>query len=334
MNRLLLLIAGAVALAALGVWLALSWLYPAIDVVRAWRGPAVQAVYATGVVEAVHGAKVGPLASGRILAMEAEEGQTVKADDVLARLDNEEARARVAELRARVDWYNTQWQRYSRLRQAGTVSQQSFDEVTSQLNQAKAALKAAEKRLEEMTVRSPLAGLVLRRDGEPGETVREGQTLYWIGKPEPLRVTADVDEDDFPLVSLKQRALIRADAFPDQVFEGVVDEITPKGDPINRTYRVRIALPAATPLLIGMTTEVNIVVRERKDAVLAPLKALKDGKVLIVERGRVRARSVKVGVVGEESVEIVDGVAAGEMLIVDPPPRLADGDAVRTRLVD
>ena len=87
-------------------------------------------------------------------------------------------------------------------------------------------------------------------------------TVFWIGDPKPLRITADVDEEDVPRVEPGQKVLLRADAFPDRVLEGGLTSITPKGDPVQKTYRVRIELPDDAPLLIGMTVEANVVVRE------------------------------------------------------------------------
>jgi hypothetical protein len=69
-----------------------------------------------------------------------------------------------------------------------------------------------------------------------------------------------------PRVEAGQRALLRPDAYPERSLEAVVDSITPKGDPVTKTYRVRLALPETTPLLIGMTVEVVIVVDARPGA--------------------------------------------------------------------
>jgi RND family efflux transporter MFP subunit len=323
--------AALLAAAAAGGFLLLQGLYPVVEVAAVSTGPAVQAVYATGVVEPVQWAKIGPVTTGRIVAMEAEEGQTVEAGAVLARLDDREAKARVAELEARIRYLEEQVRRYARLRETGAASQQIYDQAVSELNQSRAALAGAQKHLADMTLLSPLAGIVLRKDGEPGETVREGTVLYWVGATAPLWITADVDEDDIPLVRVGQKVLIRADAFPGSVLEGTVQEITPKGDPVNRTYRVRVTLPADTPLRIGMTTEVNIVVRETREAALVPATALRNGRVFVVEDGRAGARPVETGVVGAQRIEVLRGLKPGELVVVDPPPRLKDGARVRPR---
>jgi multidrug efflux pump subunit AcrA (membrane-fusion protein) len=84
----------------------------------------------------------------------------------------------------------------------------------------------------------------------------------------------------------RRRAALVSDAFPDRVFEGRIGEITPKGDTVQRTYRLRVSIASPTELRIGMVVEVNIVVRETKDAVLVPSTAIrgKQGKhVFVIE---------------------------------------------------
>jgi RND family efflux transporter MFP subunit len=324
---IVLVVAG---LTAGGGW---YFLTPGVAVAPAALGPAVQAVYATGVVEPVHWAKVGPVVTGRLTAIDAEEGQKVTAGQALARLDDRDAKSRVAELASRLGFLKEQVRRFSHLRETGAASQQAYDQAKTDMDQTQAALEGAQKRLADMTLRSPLNGVVLRKDGEPGETVREGQILFWVGEPSPLWITADVDEDDIPLIRVGQKALIRADAFPGAALSGAVSEITPKGDPITRVYRARIALADAAGLRVGMTTEINIVVREAAQAVLVPSTAVRSGRVFVLTDGRAVARKVTIGAVGVGKAEIRAGLNAGELVLVDPPASIADGQSVRSRAV-
>jgi RND family efflux transporter MFP subunit len=330
-RRVLLAVGVLLVLAVLPAGLAYRYFLPSVEVAPAVIGPAVQAVYATGVVEPVRWAKIGPLATGRIVAMRVEEGQSVAAGEVLATLDDREARARVTELEARLAYLDEQVRRFSRLRETGAASQQAYDQAKADMEQTRAALDGARKRLADMTLRSPLAGVVLRKDGEPGETVREGQILFWVGEQSPLWITADIDEDDIPLIRAGQKTLIRADAFPGAAIEGLVAEITPKGDPVARVYRARVALRGATELRVGMTAEINIVVREEAQAVLVPATAVREGRVFVLAEDRAIARRVAVGAIGAGKAEIREGLKAGEVVLAEPPARLNDGQRVRPR---
>lgn len=300
-----------------------------VAVARPSRGPAVEAVYATATVEPVRWAKVSPRVAGRIVAVLAAEGERVARGTVLARLDDQQARANLEQLAARERFLRNEVARLAPLAREQYVSQQDYERAVSEHRQAQAALAAARQPLADLILRSPLDGVVLQRDGEVGEVADTKDVLFWVGQERPLRVTAEVDEEDVPLVRPGQRALIKADAFAERSLAGRVQEITPRGDPVNKSYRVRIALPDDTPLRIGMTTEVNIIVREQRDALLVPSSAVADRHVWVVRDGKARRVPVRTGVVGDSRTEIQAGLRGDETVIVHPPSALRDGDAVR-----
>lgn len=304
---------------------------PTVTAVPATKGEAVAAVYATGTVEPESWARVSPVTPGRIMGLAVKEGDKVEEGQVLARLDDREARARVAELESRAVYLRAEVGRAGELAIKGFKSKDAEEKARSDYQQAAAALAAARQRHADLVVVSPMPGVVLRADGEVGEVVDTSTVLFWVGAPRPLRITAEVDEEDIAHVRKGQRVLIKADAFPEKVLEGKVDRLTLKGDPLSKTFRVRIALPDDTPLLVGMTTEINIVVAEKKDALLIPAGAVAGGKVFVVEDGRIKARAVKPGIRGRARVEVLDGVAEGDKVIDGPPSGLKDGDRVRVR---
>jgi len=291
----------------------------------------VEAVYATGIVEPVHWAKVASLVRGKILEHCMCEGKPVAKGDVLARLDDEEQVASVRELEARETFLHKELARYRQLRKSDTVSVQNYERVQSEHEQNHEAIAAARKRLIVHTIKAPIDGVVLRRDGEVGEVVEAGEVLFWVGRPSPLWITAEVDEEDIPLVQPGQATLIKSDAFPGRDLAGRVARITPKGDPVNKSFRVRVALPEDTPLMIGMTTEINIVVRTVEDALLVPLDALSENRVFSFDKGRVTARPVATGIKGQSRVQVTQGLDPGAKIVLDPPPGLRDGDRVRAK---
>ena len=302
---------------------------PKVGVATPTRGPAVEAIYATGTVEPVVWAKVTPMVRGRIVELCKCEGADVARGDFLARLDDAEERARLAELNARAEFLESDMRRYERLLARNNVSAQTYQRAASAYGEVRAEIAAERERLDDYTIRAPLDGTVLRRDGELGEIVGTDDVVFWVGKPKPLWITAEVDEEDIPRVEPSQRALIKADAFPDRVLEGRVETITPKGDPINKSFRVRVTLPDDTPLLIGMTTEINIVVATVADALLLPADAVVKGQVFVVENGRARASDVETGIASPSSVQIVSGLDPGARVVLSPPAGLRDGDRVR-----
>jgi len=296
------------------------------------RGPSVVAVYATGTVEPVHVARVGANVSGRIEQVLVQEGDTVVEGEVLAILDNREASAAVRELEARLEYATSDVERYRRLFRSGNTSAASKDQSEANFRSAEAALEAARVRLQEHFVRAAISGDVMRSEMQldVGDLVTAGKVLFVLGNPSHLWVEAEVDEEDIPRVLLGQKALIRADAFEGQALEGRIKEITPFGDPIARTYRVHIALPVDTPLLAGMTTELNIILREELDALLVPSSAVVNGAVWTVTGDDVAVKNVPtLGPIDGTFVEVLDGLDESAWVIREPTPDLRAGDEVR-----
>jgi len=327
-RRLLLAVLLALAGAAGWVWWTMP---PAVTLALVTTGPALRAVYATGSVEPVHWARVGPAVRARITEVLAEEGARVTEGQPLARLDNREAVHRAEETEARARFAQEDLARIRTLVTRDIAARATLDRAEAEARAVRAVAEAAQRRLDDYIVRAPSDGIVLRRDAEVGEVVDTPASLFWIGEPRPLRVTAEVDEEDIAQVREGQRVLLRADAFPGQVLTATVGQITPKGDATRKAYRVRLVLPDDTPLMIGMTVEANIVLRQADDAVLVPPAALRDGRVFVVQGETVQPRTVETGVQGPRAVEILRGLQRGEAVVLDPPAGLAAGQAVRLR---
>jgi len=312
-----------------------GWLWwtmpPAVAIAMATTGPALRAVYATGSVEPRHWARVGPAVRARVTEVLVVEGERVEEGQPLAHLDDREARHRVEEAEARARFAEDELARTRTLVTRDIASRATLDRAEAEARAVGAAADAARRRLDDYIVRAPSGGVVLRRDVEPGEVVDTPASLFWIGELRPLRITAEVDEEDIAQVSEGQRVLLRADAFAGQVLTATVAQITPKGDATRKAYRVRLALPDDTPLMIGMTVEANIVLRQTDEAVLVPPAAIREGRVFVVRREAIELRPVEVGVQGPRAVEILRGLARGEAVVLNPPANLADGQSVRLR---
>ena len=302
---------------------------PEVTAVLPTRGTAVEIVYGTGVIEPVRWAKVASLLRQRIVDLCYCEGKHVAKGDVLARLDDKEARAQLNELRAREDFAKREFTRVTELIGRGVASAQAFERISSDLRQIQGLISVQMEKLDAYTITAPIEGVVLRRDGEIGEIVEQGQILFRVGAPTPLHVVAEVNEEDIPRVAVGQTALLRTDAFPGRRLEGKVYEITPMGDAVAKTYRIRISQPDDTPLHIGMSVEANVVTREQANALLVPADAVVGSRLLVIEGNRVRTRQIEVGIRGSRHVEIVSGLTEGERIAAPALEGLTDGQRVR-----
>lgn len=307
-------IAGAVLIAAAGL---VAWWYlrgPAVTLARVTRGAAAEIVYATGSVEPETWSRLTPLVRGRLVERCRCEGKEVKAGERLARLDDREAQATLKDLRALESFSLQESDRQTQLLARGATTAQAQQKAGSDLARIQAQISAQVERLRYYELLAPMDGTVLREDGEVGDMVEPGTILFRIGLARPLWLVAEVNEEDLPRIKVGQKALLRTDAFAGKLLTGTVKQITPAGDPVAKTFRVRIGLPDDTPLHIGMSVEANIVTRENPDTLLVPSNALIDHGLLVYKDGQLGFRKVETGIRGTNRVEILAGAAEGELV--------------------
>jgi RND family efflux transporter MFP subunit len=328
LRRILTLGLVVVAAAATAVWWRLGQI-PQVAAVAALRGTAVEIVYATGGVEPVRWAKVASVVRDRIIDICYCEGKAVVKGDVLVRLDDREAQAGLKELRAREDFLKREMSRVTELIARGSATTQAQERASMDLQTVQGLISVQVERIADYVITSPMDGVVLRRDGEIGEIAESGQILFRVGVPKPLQVVAEVNEEDIPRVSVGQKVLFRTDAFPGRPLEGKVNEITPMGDVAAKTFRIKIALPADTPLQPGMSVEANVITREKPNALLVPADSLRGNTVFVFDGNRARQREVAVGIRGARAVEILSGLQDGERVASPAATDLKDGARVR-----
>jgi Cu(I)/Ag(I) efflux system membrane fusion protein len=174
-----------------------------------------------------------------------------------------------------------------------------------------------------LTLRSPVNGIVLDKSVIQGQRFMAGEMLYQIADLSRVWVLADVFEQDLATIHRSQTATIQIEAYPDKVFRGEVTFIYPTINPETRTASVRIELPNPQGLLKpAMYGKVEFVSTQGKDRVLAvPESAVLDAgttqSVLMdLGEGRFEPRLVKLGKHANDYVEVLDGLKAGEMVVV------------------
>jgi multidrug efflux system membrane fusion protein len=324
----------AAALALLGLGAGAGYWFlapPAVAVVHPHRGMAVQAVYATGTVEPSVMVPIAPRISARLAELLADEGAVVAKGQVLARLEDDDLRRAVDALDAEARYAKAEFDRLGVLVERQVVTRSAYDRARADWDKARAAAARATAEAGFLQLVAPADGTIIRRDGEIGQLVGPSQTVFWLRCCAPLRISTEVDEEDIGQVRPGQQVLIRSDAFPGQIFHGEVQAVTPKGDPVARSYRVRISLPADTPLMVGMTTETNIVLRQDEHALLIPAGAIRQDTAWVVEDGRLVPHRVVLGAKGATEVEIIDGLGEGDWIVAQPSASLKAGQEVRPR---
>ena len=189
------------------------------------------------------------------------------------------------------------------------------------LNQAHANLETAESRLGYATIAAPRDGVLITRNVERGAVVQPGKALLVLAPAGEVQLVLQIDERNLGKISLGQKALASADAYPDQRFAAVVSYINPGVD-ITRAS-VEVKLNVADPpdyLRQDMTVSVDIENAAKNSALVLPIRSVHDtlsGQpwVLGIKDGRAVKRPVRLGLRGNSHVEILEGMTEGEVAI-------------------
>src|SRR4051794_36360900 len=320
----------AIAAAGAGYYSYSRYLFPPLVTTSyASLAPVSEAVYGTGTVEPERWAKVVPLQRRRLVELCRCEGQVVRAGQVLGRQDDTEERSALDQMEINRGQLERDLGRAEKDRDKNDAARTEYEQRWTKLEEAKSRIAAQKVHLDSLLLRAPLDGMVLRRDGEVGEIAGPTDVLFWVGPPAPMQIVAEVNEEEINRIASGQKALLRSEAFPGQALRATVSQITPKGDPTRKTFRVYLLLPNDTPLRIGMSVEANIIFREKPSAIVVPAEAVSGAFVQTVDNDRLERVPVRVGIRGSRNVEVIGNVSRGMAVLSPARPALPDGTRVR-----
>ena len=227
-------------------------------------------ISASGTIEAIE-IQVSSRISGKVLSLLADEGDSVKKGQVLAKLDAQDISSQYDEARAAFQFANTEFIRMDSLYRQAMTSKQQYDAAKAKLDQAQAALKAAQDRLDHAQILSPVTGVVLVKAVEEGELVAVGSAVMTVADLRSLELKVYIPEEKVGKINLGQSAVITVDSFPGQKFEGKVKyisnkaEFTPKNiqtkeERVNQVFEVKIRIPNPDmKLKPGMPADAEII---------------------------------------------------------------------------
>lgn len=244
--------------------------------------------------------------------------------------DLDQARTHADQARARL--------RASRSQAEGSRTQGAeFRAAEAALEQARASLEVAEARLDQTRIRAPGDGVVLVRGVEPGDVVSPGQALLTFAWEGPPYLVMEPDEKTLRLIRPGQEAIVSADAWPGRTFPARVVQVLPSVDPRKGTVEVRLEIPDPPEYLRpDLTVSIEVTVARKTGVPVIPLEATRDlrgeaARVWVAEGGRAQPRDVRLGIVGENRAEVVEGLREGDLVLLDPKADWTPGMKVRVR---
>ena len=304
-------------------------------------------VTAVGTTEPYARATPGTRLLGRVASVVVEAGQRVNAGDVLVRIEGGDLSARRQQAssalqEAKVVRENAQAQvrRIRNLFEEKAVSKQALDETETAFERAKANVISAEGVLLEveanlgyLSVASPVNGVVVQKFVEIGDMATPGAPLFAVEQQDPMKVIVQVSERDLPYIQVSQPVLVRVEATRyRQNLDGKVEAVIPSGDPRSRTFEVRVVLDNKEGVLqSGMFARVQFEKDSRPGLLIPAAAVVREGQlqgVYVVDGNRVRLRWVRLGKVFGNRIEVISGVSAGDVIVIQGLDGLRDGQTV------
>jgi RND family efflux transporter MFP subunit len=310
--------------------------------------------------------------NGYIAKIYVDKGDLVKVNQLLIEIDHsdyrhavDQAKANLAAAKARVSQQDASVRntaltlnRMQALIKDQFVSQQdldnaqvaydaaaaALDSLRAQVQQMEVALAQAETNLAYSYIRAPFAGYVAERNldlgsyvsGATAGTSTTSRGILTLHEIQTVRILIEVVEKDVPLIQIGQKAEVRAEAYPNRIFEGTITRIVQALNRATRTMTIEVDLPNKDHVLKGgMFARVEVLVGAHRNAIQIPLDAvsrLEDSQyVYIVREEKARRVPVEIGVRDENRVEITNGLDGSEQVIVSGKDLVHDGSPVQTQ---
>jgi membrane fusion protein (multidrug efflux system) len=301
-----------------------------VDVETARQQAVVDAVRATGRIDALQAVELRPDEQGRITALLFQEGQFVGKGAPLIKIDDDMLRAQAERAKADRDLANQQLERVRRLREQNAASAADFERGEAAARSAAAALAVLELQIARTTVRAPFAGVVGQRFVSAGDYVTTATRLLTLQTIDPQRAVIEVPERHAVRLRPGQTIEFTVAAEPGRTFRARVDFIDPVVQQDSRTIVVKARAPNPDRVLKpGMFIEARLATATRANATVVPEDAVQPLRtanvVWAVADGKASRRVVQLGGRSQGVVEVLSGVEAGELVVVGGLERMAEG---------
>lgn len=295
----------------------------------------VDAIYSTtATLSAEEEATIVAKSGGIVMQIQAEEGDLVEKDQILAQIDTERLALELQRTEVNLENLKRSFDRSQRLFEANMVSSDTHEQARYAYDTAKADFDLRDLQLREATIRAPFAGTITARHVKAGNLLNSGDPAFDIKRFRTLEAVLNVPERQLAHLETQQDAQIRVDALPRQRFAGRVKRISPIVDADSGTFRVTVEVANEDRTLKpGMFARIDIRYDSHAEALLVRKEAVvtrnDQTAVFVVRDGVAYRQRVVIGYSSEDSVEILDGLARGDHIVTTGQNGLKDETRVR-----
>lgn len=309
-----------------------------VEITAASRRPIAASYTGTAPLEARGESQVIAKTSGVALDVLAEEGQSVRAGQVLVRLDSARAALQAAQSSAQLRKLEANYRRSLQLASQQLISANDLDQLKYDLENARAVNRLANLELSYANVVAPISGVIASRSIKAGNFVQINTPIFRIVDDSRLEATLNVPERELATLKAGLPVQLSVDALPGKTFRGTVDRVAPVVDSGSGTFRVVSTFdgggtPQTGVLQPGMFGRIRIDYDQRANALVIPRAALLDDEgepaVFTVRNGKAARVAIKLGYMDGEWAEVRSGLKQGESVVTAGKVALRDGTTVQ-----
>ena len=307
----------------------------AVQIATAEAAPLPRTVDSIGTLESPEQTVVAAEQAALVVQIDIPEGKLVQKGHVLVQLDAGQAAAALKVARVRLENAKSRRARFQALRASNVSSEQALEDADAAFREAEGEVEEASIRVSKLTIRAPFAGIVGLRQIQPGQYVKVGDPVVELTRVDPLQLVFSVPQRHASELAIGQGVLATAGRCGER-FEGKVAAIEPMVDVATRTVKLKAEVPNSDgQLRPGMAASVRLVVEQIPGAIRIPHEAVvRQGAryfVYVIDAEQhARQRPVELGTFFVDSVQVRNGIAAGERVVVAGHQKLAPGSAVQS----
>lgn len=303
-----------------------------VEIATASLQPISASYNATAALEAPNEAQVVAKTSGVLLQLLVEEGDRVKAGQVLAKIDPERPRLEVQRAEALLRKLEAELARSKELYERKLVAADLYEKIRYDVDTQRAVYNMARLELSYTDIVAPISGVIAQRSAKVGNLIQLNASMFRIVDTSRLEATLNVPEREIGTLRAEAPVELRLDALPGQVFAGRIDRVSPVVDAGSGTFRVVCAIEPDERLRPGMFGRIAVVFDQRQDVLTVPRVALLEGDgeaaVYRVVDGKAVRTPVQLGYLSGELAEIRGGLAQGDAVVTTGKVALRDGALV------
>ncbi len=296
----------------------------------------VRPIHASGLLAAPREVALSFKTGGIVASISADEGMLFHKGDILSKLDEREVKAYTEQAAAGMDKAQRDAARIEKLYADSAATLEQLQNVRTALRAARAQYQIARFNLEKSEIRAPFAGRVLKRLLQAGEMTGPGTPVLLVGSnPSQPIIKAAVSDRDILRCKMGDRADVRFDAYPEQVFKGHIRRLAGTALPGSGVYEIEIALDKTNAkLLSGFVAELTIYPAQTRNLPVIPASALSaasgnHGYVFLFNNGTAKRQPVEIAAILDNEIAILKGLNAGQEIIDHGAAYLNDGQKVK-----